>query len=429
MGKQRVSRHNGRSGKNGAYNSKHNDRQFDTAKAEHIDTARMQLNIYWDYRNGLRSHAEHESGKYPSFTEVEKQFYTERYSDFIAGQHERNRKTGHSKRNRSIDDLLRDKRVCPEETIYQIGKKGSETPPEILLEVLNEYHDRFNQRFGKHVHIINWSLHLDEKTPHVHERHVFDVINSHGEIEPKQEKALIAMGIPVPDPNKDSGKFNNRKMTFDAICREMLIDICKAHDLDIEEEPIYGGQAYREKNDFIIESQQAEITEQQQLIVKQLAQQEQNDDLLTQQHREIDQNEALLNDEKTFIASIASQAYDKAIDITIDDTVREIQEDTARAINSFKERNTGPDKKLKPAVRDAIIAYLDSAISMVRKRTDKLISWIRQKLFMPEVRTENVKKIEKEMTPSIREQIRSFRQRERKMPAKQEQTPRDEMSR
>lgn len=33
----KASRHNGRSGKNGSYNPKHNDRQFDPEHSEHID--------------------------------------------------------------------------------------------------------------------------------------------------------------------------------------------------------------------------------------------------------------------------------------------------------------------------------------------------------------------------------------------------------
>jgi hypothetical protein len=37
MQKQRVSRHNGRSGKNGVYNSKHNDRSFNVEHADNID--------------------------------------------------------------------------------------------------------------------------------------------------------------------------------------------------------------------------------------------------------------------------------------------------------------------------------------------------------------------------------------------------------
>ena len=46
------------------------------------------------------------------------------------------------------------------------------------------------ERFGNHVHILDWALHLDESTPHIHERHVFDWENQYGELFPQQEKAL-----------------------------------------------------------------------------------------------------------------------------------------------------------------------------------------------------------------------------------------------
>lgn len=419
MGAQRVSRHNGRAGKSGAYSSKHNDRKFDAENADHIDSSRTHLNMYWDYQNGLRSHEEQEHGDYLTFADVEKQFYTERYSAYIAGQHERNRKNGQSKRNRTVEDLLKDKRTCPEETIYQIGKQGSETPPSVLLEVLNDYHVRFNERFGEHVHIIDWALHLDETTPHVHERHVFDVVNKYGEVELKQEKALAELGISRPKSGKDSGQYNNRKMAFDAICRDMFIAACKEHGLEIEEEPIYGGQAYREKNDFIIQSQQAEIAQQQETISQQQqalaslqAHQAQNSQVLMQQQAEIDSNASLLDDEKAFIASIAAQAYDSAANVAAESAVRETQDSTVRALSSFKEKNTSPDRKMKSAIRDAVIAYLDGAISMIQKRTEKLVSWIKERLFKSEVRSENIRKIEKEIAPSIREQLKAFRQKE-----------------
>lgn len=436
MGAQRVSRHNGRAGKSGAYSSKHNDRKFDAENADHIDSSRMHLNMYWDYQNGLRSHEEQEHGDYPSFADVEKQFYTERYSAYIDGQHERNRKNGQSKRNRTVEDLLKDKRTCPEETIYQIGKQGSETPPSVLLEVLNDYHVRFNERFGEHVHIIDWALHLDETTPHVHERHVFDVVNKYGEVELKQEKALAELGISRPKSGKDSGQYNNRKMAFDAICRDMFITACKEHGLEIEEEPIYGGQAYREKNDFIIESQQAEIAQQQETISQQQqalaslqAQQAQNSQVLMQQQAEIDSNASLLDDEKAFIASVAAKAHDEAVEVTVESTVRETQSGIIDALTSFKERNTSPDKNLKKVVRDTIIGSFDAAISMIQRHTDKLVAWIKKKLLGPKIRSENIRKIEEKTTPSIHEMLRAFREQQRDTPPRRKVIQRDHDSR
>ena len=35
----------------------------------------------------------------------------------------------------------------------------------------------------------------------IHERHVFDCENKHGEVAPQQEKALEALGFELPDPD------------------------------------------------------------------------------------------------------------------------------------------------------------------------------------------------------------------------------------
>ena len=56
----RLTRHNGRSGKNGTYNPKHNDRRFDVKKSEHIQLERTLDNVYWDCYQGLHSPENHE---------------------------------------------------------------------------------------------------------------------------------------------------------------------------------------------------------------------------------------------------------------------------------------------------------------------------------------------------------------------------------
>lgn len=225
-------------------------------------------------------------------------------------------------------------------------------------------------------------------------------------------------------------------MTFDSICRDLFIDVCKEHGLSIEEEPIYGGQAYREKNDYIIESQQVEIAQQQEAITQQQqalaslqAQQAQNSQILMQQQAEIDSNASLLDDEKAFIGSIAAQAHDSAVKVTAESVVRETQASTVRALSAFKEKNTSPDRKLKPAIRDAVNAYLDGAISMIQKRTEKLIAWIKDRLFKSDVRSKNIRMIEKEITPSIREQLKAFRQKELEASPRRKVIQRDHDSR
>ena len=172
---KRLTRHNGRAGKSGVYKSTHNDRTFNTEHADHIDGERISQNIFWDCFRGATYPAQQDGEV--SFADVERAFYLDRYSDYLDGQHERNAKRRHSERDRSVDDLLADKRFCPEETIYQIGTMEDSVSPDVLLEIVGEFMMELERRFGEHIHVIDWALHLDEATPHIHERHVFDYVN------------------------------------------------------------------------------------------------------------------------------------------------------------------------------------------------------------------------------------------------------------
>ena len=200
----KLTRHNGRAGKNGAYNPKHNDRRFDVANSEHIDTERTKQNIYWDCYTGLSSARTRERGGENdySFEKIERIYYYEHYADHVQAQNGRNEKNRHTERNRTVDDLLTNNKTCPEESIYQIGTVEESVQGELLAEIAVEFFAEMEERFGSHVHILDWALHLDEGTPHIHERHVFDCENRYGELCPQQEKALEELGIPLPDPDK-----------------------------------------------------------------------------------------------------------------------------------------------------------------------------------------------------------------------------------
>ena len=226
----KLTRHNGRSGRNGTYNPRHNDRRFDVENSSHIDSERAKKNVYWDCYRGYTTAGSREDSSQPdfSFEQIERAYYTEHYSDYVEAQNARNEKTRHTERNRSVGDLLTNNKTCPEESIYQIGTVEESVPPETLFQIVNEFYGEFERRFGSHVHLLDWALHLDEGTPHIHERHVFDCRNKYGELCPQQEKALEELGVPLPEPDKKKSRNNNRKQTFDAECRKMLFRICAA---------------------------------------------------------------------------------------------------------------------------------------------------------------------------------------------------------
>ena len=118
----KLTRHNGRAGKHGTYNPKHNDRSFEITNSEHIDPERVQQNIYWDCYNGIRSALQPKDvdSLADTFEEVEKLYYKLHYTNFTERQNERNAKIRHTERNRSTEDLLVSKKTCPEESIYQL---------------------------------------------------------------------------------------------------------------------------------------------------------------------------------------------------------------------------------------------------------------------------------------------------------------------
>lgn len=98
--RMRATRHNGRSGKHGVYNPKHNDRKFDIANSEHIDAEREKQNIYWDcYRGYVQNPSDETLRNWgpveleASFHDIEKMYYEDHYSDFIKGRMPEMRKT------------------------------------------------------------------------------------------------------------------------------------------------------------------------------------------------------------------------------------------------------------------------------------------------------------------------------------------------
>ena len=94
---------------------------------------------------------------------MEELYYSIYYTEFIYGQNERNIKNRHSERNRTTSDILKHKKTSPEETIYQIGTLDNHTSPDILLQVVTDFMTEITKRFGTHVHILNWALHLENK--------------------------------------------------------------------------------------------------------------------------------------------------------------------------------------------------------------------------------------------------------------------------
>ena len=378
----KLTRHNGRAGTHGTYNPKHNDRSFNLANSEHIDPERVKGNIYWDCFHGFRSALDPQDPDdlAATFSEVERQFYENHYTDFVEGQNGRNAKIRHTERNRSIPDLLSSRKTCPEETIYQLGTLDEHASAEDLLNIVTEFIDEFKSKFGDHVHVLDWALHLDESTPHIHERHVFDCENKYGEVAPQQEKALETLGFKLPDLDKPLSRRNNRKITFDAACRKMLFEIAKRHGLKLEEEAEYGNRKYLEKQDFILAKQKEQLAAQQSML-----------------------NELTLkvSDMETLLEDVSAAAYDKAVEVVTDMVRTETRKEDMRMIDDTKKWVLSSERKAPKATREYTVKHLDGVLNKFLKTMQTTAARLQEKLLKPEVQQKGKEQVKEKARDSV----------------------------
>ena len=378
----KLTRHNGRAGAHGTYNPKHNDRSFNLANSEHIDPERAKVNIYWDCFHGFRSALDPQDPDDlgATFSDVERQFYESRYSNFVESQNERNAKIRHTERNRSIPDLLSSRKTCPEESIYQLGTLDEHASAEDFLSVVTEFIEEFKAKYGNHIHVLDWALHLDESTPHIHERHVFDCENKYGEVAPQQEKALEALGFKLPNPDKPLSRRNNRKITFDAACRKMLFEIAKRYGLDLEEEAEYGNRQYLEKQDYILAKQKEQLAAQQ---------------------SKLDELALKVSDMETFLDDVSAAAYDKAVEVVTDAVRTETRKEDMRMIEDTKKWVLSPERKAPRATREYAAHRLDTVLNKFLKTMQTTATRLQKNLLKPEIRQKGIEQVKEKARDSV----------------------------
>lgn len=240
----RASQHSGREG-----SGRHNDRSFLTGRGEgwirehaaHIDTSRTSDNqVYtWDGQTDIErsERAWYDRTYGPAQEKINARYILERHPD----------------RCKTTDDLYDGKLTRPEEMILQVGNRDVRADEQSFIEALNDYINRldeWNQAHGDHMTILSMALHMDETTPHVHIRRVWDYTDRDGLTRLGQNRALEQAGVELPDPSKPVGRYNNRKMTFDKTAREMWHEACRAHGLEIETEPV-PDRRHQDKADYI----------------------------------------------------------------------------------------------------------------------------------------------------------------------------------
>lgn len=238
--------------------SKHNFREFDLNKTNHINNDLAKDNQYnWGSKNvslnkiaGLHFSVQKElyeikdslrnqdnKNKFDKLTksqQLELVVYNRIFKNTIKSQNDRHISTRHYEKQRDIIDYYTNKKTEPTESILQIGNKDNHVTGTQLWDIYNDYVKEHNKRFGNQIKIINSSLHVDEGTPHIHERKIFIGHNSHGELCSNKTQTLKELGFKLPKPNQKESRNNNRLMNYSKECRELWIECCQSRGLDIE---------------------------------------------------------------------------------------------------------------------------------------------------------------------------------------------------
>lgn len=248
----RVSQHSGRQG-----SARHNDRSFLAGRSEawrqehapHIDPERTDDNVVWTWDGQTNVEAS------------ERAWYAQEYQRAQEATNARYAREGHSDRCKSTDQLYEGRLTRPEEMILQVGTQADGIDPAEFAQAVDRYLDKLDEwdtTRGGHMHILSIALHVDEASPHLHIRRVWDYTDRDGLTRLGQAKALEAAGVPLPDPSKPVGRYNNRKQTFDAMARGWWQEACKEQGWEIETEA-RPGMRHKEKRDYIYDQMTAEL--------------------------------------------------------------------------------------------------------------------------------------------------------------------------
>lgn len=332
----RVVYHSGRKRKDSikVYSAKHNDRDFDS-ESEHIAWEKTGANITWNW-----------CGDEFTFDEGEQKFYEEVFSEQLNESNEKYLKCRHPERVKTMEEWRNKKMHAPEETIIQFGRMGHHPDVETSVKCFKEFMtwlDDWNNKNGNPFKVLNWALHQDEQgAPHFHLRKVWYYMDHEkGFCNTGQGIALQRTLLELPNPDKKEGQKNNRKITFDKMCRQKLIEIGRAHGLNIEDKP-----KSKEKVGLTLEEYQRRQDQEQQEVFKDLVQLAELNVAMAEKVSDWEEIAKTADNADAFLARMVDKAY-HAFD----------EEERAKVVEQIKGFYAGEAKKMEEEHRKEIAEY------------------------------------------------------------------------
>ena len=244
----KASVHNGRANSKGiTYNANHNTLELSRSNQPHIDPGRINLNRYIQYLDGgaAIAHKGGEGGYDSRKHEVDR--YKQLYGEGLDARNKRYIASGHRERVKSVRQVYRAPKTAPMETIFQLGKKGSQTDESNRTQVMagawGDVLQHLHQQYGANLIPLDAALHRDEINDHIHFRFTLGARDKFGHFMPNQSAALEAMGFDGRNP--ETGKkdrYHNPLVAFTDEVREVFYQACERRGVQIDREVTSGSR-------------------------------------------------------------------------------------------------------------------------------------------------------------------------------------------
>lgn len=244
----KASVHNGRANSKGvAYNPNHNTLEASRIHQPHIDQERIHLNQYLQYMGDGTTIVHRGGGGGYDSRKHEVDRYQQLYGEGLDARNRRYIASGHRERVKSMRQVYRDPKTAPMETIFQLGKHGSETDQQTRTQVMvgawGDVLQHLHQQYGANLVPLDASLHREEASDHIHFRFTLGARDKFGHFMPNQSKALEAMGFDGRNP--ETGKkdrYHNPLVAFTDEVRETFYQACERRGVAIDREVASGSR-------------------------------------------------------------------------------------------------------------------------------------------------------------------------------------------
>ena len=172
-------------------------------------------------------------------------------------------------------------KITPDFVMVDVGLKSEgripvrefgQNPELKIGDVIEVYVDRYEDREGNIVlsrekarreeawQDLEKAMNAGERingviTPHAHINRIFFGRDKDGRRIAGQEDCFNQSDLTRPDESKKVSTYNNRKMTYTKDAREICLDVCEAHNINISREPLPTGNKKHKELDAYITQQ------------------------------------------------------------------------------------------------------------------------------------------------------------------------------